>query len=171
MTDLAPAQPGAAFLTIFLSRGATLRQVAAAANSAAASAEGVPSASELSQWAEIFHLLVQRLAQPPTQLTTLFASTRAKARLPFGMPGLDDQRKAELEVEDRDVWQLMATMAIGADMSQQQILVTGLRDKILENVLEAKQWSFANPAAASGGEGDLRIRNVNLLVSARDTFW
>lgn len=150
-----------------MSRGATLRQTSNAGAGSGAQTESIPSSAELAQWSEIFNLLVQRLAQPPMQLTTLFPSTRAKAKLPFGAPGLSAQRKAELEIEDRDIWQLMATMAISADMNQQQILVTGLRDKILENVMEAKQWSQANPAAASSGEGDIRIRNVNLLVRAK----
>ncbi|PWN35702.1 uncharacterized protein FA14DRAFT_160738 [Meira miltonrushii] len=171
---VAQSKPGVAFLTIFLSRAASLRQSAPSLSSPIMSAgglnkgdgSGAPSPADLAQWNEIFNLLIQRLAQPPEQLVTLFPSTRAKARLPFGAPALDGARKAQLEVEDRDIWQLMAAIAVSANMTQQQILVTGLREKILENVLEAKQWSAANPIAASHGEADLRIRNVNLLLHA-----
>lgn len=163
---VAQSKPGVAFLTIFLSRAASLRQSAPALADNPSDASAAPSSTDLAQWTEIFNLLIQRLAQPPSQLTTLFPSTRAKARLPFGAPPLDGHRKAVLEVEDRDVWQLMAAMAVSANMNQQQVLVTGLREKILENVLEAKQWTQANPAAASSGEADLRIRNVNLLLHA-----
>lgn len=167
---VAQSKPGVAFLTIFLSRAASLRQSAPSSSSPRMGAvkgdESAPAPADLAQWNEIFNLLIQRLAQPPEQLVTLFPSTRAKARLPFGAPGLDGARKAQLEIEDRDVWQLMAAIAVSANMTQQQILVTGLREKILENVLEAKQWSVANPIAASHGEADLRIRNVNLLLHA-----
>ncbi|MCO5584906.1 hypothetical protein L7F22_038838 [Adiantum nelumboides] len=170
---VAQSKPGVAFLTIFLSRAASLRQSAPSSSSPIMGTAGLnkadgfaPSPADLAQWNEIFNLLIQRLAQPPEQLVTLFPSTRAKARLPFGAPALDGARKAQLEVEDRDIWQLMAAIAVSANMTQQQILVTGLREKILENVLEAKQWSAANPIAASHGEADLRIRNVNLLLHA-----
>lgn len=171
---VAQSKAGVAFLTIFLSRAASLRQSAPSSSSPIigvaslnkGDGSATPSPADLAQWNEIFNLLIQRLAQPPEQLATLFPSTRAKARLPFGAPALDGARKAQLEVEDRDIWQLMAAIAVSANMTQQQILVTGLREKILENVLEAKQWSIANPIAASHGEADLRIRNVNLLLHA-----
>lgn len=152
----AQSKAGIAFLTIFLSRAETLRQQAAT--------DG-PSASELTQWSEIFNLLVQRLTYSSTQLSSLFPSTRAKMNLPFGS-FIDLQQKDVLEVEDQDVWQLMAALAVGANMNQQQLIVTGLREKILENVLEAKQWQANNLNSISNDQGDIRIRNVNLLLHA-----
>ncbi|UZJ52791.1 hypothetical protein CBS101457_002111 [Exobasidium rhododendri] len=151
---VAQSKPGIAFLTIFVSRAETLRQQAV---------DG-PSPNELAQWSEIFNLLVQRLTFSPTQLASLFPSTRAKVNLPFGTP-IDPIRKNQLEVEDQDVWQLMAALAVSANMNQQQLIVTGLREKILENVLEAKEWK-ANHQTNSGEEGDIRIKNVNLLLHA-----
>lgn len=151
---VAQSKPGIAFLTIFLSRAETLRQETA----------NGPNASELAQWAEIFNLLIQRLTYSPTQLASLFPSTRAKAGLAFGT-FIDAQRKNQLEREDQDVWQLMAALAVSANMNQQQLIVTGLREKILENVLEAKEWR-ANNQGSRSEEGDIRIRNVNLLLHA-----
>lgn len=151
---VAQSKAGVAFLTIFLSRAETLRQQVA---------DG-PTANELSQWSEIFNLLTQRLTHSSTQLSTLFPSTRAKASLPFGTT-IEAARKNQLELEDQAVWQLMAALAVSADMNQQQAIVTGLREKILENVLEAKQWR-ANNLNSTSDEGDIRIRNVNLLLHA-----
>ncbi|PWN31351.1 uncharacterized protein FA14DRAFT_182782 [Meira miltonrushii] len=88
---------------------------------------GAPSPADLAQWNERFNFLIQRLAQPPEQLVTLFPSTRAKTRLPFGAPALDVIRKAQLVIEGRDIWQLMTVIAVSANMTQQQVLVTELR--------------------------------------------
>jgi DNA topoisomerase 2-associated protein PAT1 len=56
-------------------------------------------------------------------------------------------------------------------MEQQQVLVQELRDKILENVISAKESQKRSGAMASGPGGaaeqvDIRIRNVNLLLHA-----
>jgi DNA topoisomerase 2-associated protein PAT1 len=153
---VAQSKSGIAFLTIFLSRAETLRQQGVDGNG--------PNANELAQWSEIFNLLIQRLTYSPSHLTSLFPSTRAKTNLPFGT-FIASKRKDQLEVEDQDVWQLMAALAVSANMNQQQLIVTGLREKILENVLEAKEWRMNNQSTPSE-EGDLRIRNVNLLLHA-----
>jgi DNA topoisomerase 2-associated protein PAT1 len=42
-----------------------------------------------------------------------------------------------MDVEDEPVWQFLAALAVCADMSQQQVLVTEVRDKVLENVTAA----------------------------------
>lgn len=152
---VAQSKPGIAFLTIFLSRAETLRQESI----------NTPNQNELSQWSEIFNLLIQRLTFSSTQLSSLFPSTRAKANLPFGTM-IESSRKNQLEVEDQSVWQLMAALAVSANMNQQQLIVTGLREKILENVLEAKQWRADTSEANRSEEGDIRIRNVNLLLHA-----
>ena len=77
----------------------------------------------------------------------------------------------------------MAAIAVACTMEQQQTLVAELREKILENVMSAKEWANRKRArledelGAAGFEvsqqqlpgadigPDARIRNVNLLVS------
>ncbi|KAN0061374.1 DNA topoisomerase 2-associated protein pat1 [Thecaphora frezii] len=168
---VAQTRPGVAFLTIFLSRAETLRQGGEA-----------PSSVELDQWKQIFGLLFSRLTAAGG-LPTLFPSTRAKAALPFGVGyylggGLGGAvttqmssggRYRNADVEDEPVWNLMAALAVSASMEQQQILVQELREKILENVISAKEWSKRNGGANAAGDElgpDLRIRNVNLLLHA-----
>ncbi|KAJ1023154.1 hypothetical protein NDA16_003307 [Ustilago loliicola] len=158
-------RPGVAFLTIFLSRAETLRQQAE-----------VP-ADELEQFKQIFALLFSRLTAQG-KLATLFPSTRTKLSLPFGVSyymgsGLGQQVSAQtvggkyrnVDLEDEPSWNLMAALAVSSTMEQQQVLVQELRDKILENVISAKEWQKRN-GGAGGEEIDIRIRNVNLLLHA-----
>nr|CDI54694.1 related to PAT1-topoisomerase II-associated protein [Melanopsichium pennsylvanicum 4] len=160
-------RPGVAFLTIFLSRAETLRQ------------QGDVPEDELEQFKQIFALLFSRLTANG-KLATLFPSTRTKMSLPFGVSyymgsGLGQQLSAQtvggkyrnVDLEDEPSWNLMAALAIGATMEQQQILVHELREKILENVISAKEWQKRNPAAVQDEfNPDIRIRNVNLLLHA-----
>ncbi|GAC74898.1 uncharacterized conserved protein [Moesziomyces antarcticus T-34] len=160
-------RPGVAFLTIFLSRAETLKQ------------QGDVPAEELEQFKQIFALLFSRLTAHG-QLVTLFPSTRTKMSLPFGVSyymgsGLGQQLSAQtvggkyrnVDLEDEPSWNLMAALAIGASMDQQQVLVQELREKILENVISAKEWQKRNPGAVQDDiNPDIRIRNVNLLLHA-----
>ncbi|CDU25509.1 related to PAT1-topoisomerase II-associated protein [Sporisorium scitamineum] len=164
-------RPGVAFLTIFLSRAETLKQA------------GEVPADELEQFKQIFALLFSRLTAQG-KLPTLFPSTRTKMTLPFGVSyymgsGLGQQLSAQtvggryrnVDLEDEPTWNLMAALAIGSTMEQQQVLVQELREKILENVISAKEWAKRNPlGGAAGGDNDInpdiRIRNVNLLLHA-----
>ncbi|PWN51666.1 hypothetical protein IE53DRAFT_393091 [Violaceomyces palustris] len=174
---VAQTRPGVAFLTIFLSRAESLRQGGSTSGS-----DG-PSKDELDQWRQIFGLLFSRLTSKG-QLPSLFPSTRAKAALPFGVGyylggGLGQSARSALggaggkyrnaDVEDEPVWNLMAALAVSASMEQQQVLVQELREKILENVISAKEWSTRNGGVNAAGDElgpDLRIRNVNLLLHA-----
>ncbi|PWY97034.1 hypothetical protein BCV70DRAFT_203222 [Testicularia cyperi] len=166
---VAQTRPGVAFLTIFLSRAETLKQQSAA----------LLTSEELEQFKQIFGLLFSRLTAH-ARLPTLFPSTRTKMSLPFGVSyymgsGLGQQLSAQtvagkyrnVDLEDEPTWNLMAALAIGADMDQQQILVQELREKILENVISAKEWQKRNPHATQDDiNPDIRIRNVNLLLHA-----
>lgn len=101
-----------------------------------------------------------------------------KEALPFGQAYYhhfkSDSRNIDLE--DEPVWNLMATLAVSASMDQQHSLVQELREKILENVVAAKRErenlnldpnGFNDPTLLNDERNDLRIRNVNLLVSPR----
>jgi len=66
---------------------------------------------------------------------------------------------------DQPVWQFFAALALHASTEQQQILVTVLREKVLENVLSAtKGWT--GDAALDEEEREGRLNNVNLFLHA-----
>lgn len=62
---------------------------------------------------------------------------------------------------DQPVWQFLAALALHASPEQQQILVTSLREKVLENVTSVtKGW------VADAEEGQTKLANVNLFLHA-----
>ena len=62
---------------------------------------------------------------------------------------------------DGPVWQLMATLALHASVEQQQILVTSLRERILENIAAVNKGWVADEEVKKE-----RIENVNYLLHA-----
>lgn len=61
---------------------------------------------------------------------------------------------------DQPVWQFLAAMALHASPEKQSILVAGLREKVLENVLNAhKEW-------VADEERSTKLANVNLFLHA-----
>lgn len=93
-----------------------------------------------------------------------------------------------LDVEDEPVWHFLAAMAVSADMNQQQVLVTEVREKVLENVQKAtraKVFAQNQLQLAAGTEGNAgaeaganvhvqeaemlaqtKLRNVNIVLHA-----
>lgn len=154
---VAQTRPGVSLLSALLSRAEALQQQQAP-NAVP------PAADELEQWHNVLGVLLNRLSADG-QLPSLFYSTRAKTYMPFGVDfhaaGGIAANAPDSHVEDEPVWNLMALLAIHSDLTQQQVLVQELRDKILSNILAAKE-------SAPGGAlpEDVRIRNVNLLLHA-----
>ncbi|KAI9597365.1 topoisomerase II-associated protein PAT1 [Syncephalis fuscata] len=62
--------------------------------------------------------------------------------------------------DDAHVWQFLAAVAVGANIDQQHILVTEVRERVLENVATAMSGQL--PA----DQATLRIANVNLFLHA-----
>lgn len=111
-------------------------------------------------------------------MNSLFPSTRSR---PFG-PGLYAQQQQQqqqhsspsaalqaeaiLDADDEPVWHFLAALAVSSDMSQQQALVTEVREKVLENVMKAK--NAAKNAAGQNGEAiaAAKLRNVNTFLHA-----
>jgi len=154
-------RPGLSLLTALLSRAEALKQAATMPQAADA-----PAADELAQWNSVQGVLLSRLSAQG-QLPSLFFSTRVQEYVPFGIDMYMAGRRPgshapDADVEDEPAWNLMALFAIHADLGQQQVLVQELRDKILSNVMAAKEASSKGGAAL--GAEDVRIRNVNLLV-------
>ncbi|KAF9327249.1 hypothetical protein BGZ91_001551, partial [Linnemannia elongata] len=103
MIWVARSKPGLAFLTLFLSRAEILKQ-----------GQGnypIPDDREVNQWNELYHRLFNQLQ---THFSALF------------MP------KATM-AEDVHVWRFLAAMAVGATVDQQHVLVTEVREQVLEN--------------------------------------
>jgi DNA topoisomerase 2-associated protein PAT1 len=66
-----------------------------------------------------------------------------------------------IDIIDQPVWQFLAALALQAVPEQHQVLVTSLRDKVLENVLSAnKGW------VADEDERRTKLANVNLFLHA-----
>lgn len=158
----AKTRPGLSLLTALLSRAESLKQAASVPQ-----ATGAPAADELAQWSSVQGVLLSRLSAHG-QLPSLFFSTRVQEYVPFGIDMYMAGRRPgshapDADVEDEPVWNLLALFAIHADLGQQQVLVQELRDKILSNVMAAKE---ASKNGAAPGTEDVRIRNVNLLLHA-----
>ncbi|KAF9097924.1 hypothetical protein BGX23_007630 [Mortierella sp. AD031] len=130
MIWVARSKPGLAFLTLFLSRAEILKL-----------GQGnypIPDDREINQWNELYHRLFGQLQ---THFSALF------------MP------KATM-AEDVHVWRFLAAMAVGATVDQQHVLVTEVREQVLDNVIAA-QTSRLSPEKAAQ-----RIGNVNLFLHA-----
>ncbi|KAG0036333.1 hypothetical protein BGZ82_004359 [Podila clonocystis] len=130
MIWVARSKPGLAFLTLFLSRAEILKQ-----------GQGnypIPDDREINQWNELYNRLFSQLQ---THFSALF------------MP------KATM-AEDVHVWRFLAAMAVGATVEQQHVLVTEVREQVLENVIAAQTTRMTPEKAAQ------KINNVNLFLHA-----
>lgn len=163
------SKPGIAFLTILLSRAEALKQGGNTNESQDAASRddssAAPTPDEQAQWSSIFQLLFERLVTGSGGLSNLFPSNRAKQYLPFGVnynaSGSQGAAslQSSLDESDEPVWNLYAAMAVSSTMEQQSILVQELREKILENVLEAR-------SKADSAEGARKLRLVNIFLNA-----
>ncbi len=91
------------------------------------------------------------------QLPVLFPSVRLSL-----LSGVNFYNVPNADVIDQPVWQFLATLAVHADEEQQQALVAGLREIVLENVATAtKGWG-----TDSEERRRLRLGNVNLFLHA-----
>lgn len=154
------SRAGIAFLTILLSRAESLRQAAGSTGESDSNNSTAPTQEEQAQWSSIFQLLFERLVTGSGGLNNLFPSTRAKSNLPFGISFYHLQPlQSTLDELDKDVWNLYAALAVSSTMEQQSILVQELREKILENVLEARGKSDSL-------EGQRKLRLVNIFLNA-----
>jgi len=70
----------------------------------------------------------------------MFPSTRMAASVPFGVAQYQsvDALRPQADFDDEPVWRFLAAVAVCADPEQQQVLVTGVRDKVIEGVKGAK---------------------------------
>lgn len=65
------------------------------------------------------------------------------------------------EIIDQPVWQFLAALALHGVADQHSILVTALREKVLDNMATAKaEWAHGDP------EWETKLANVNLFLHA-----
>ncbi|KAF6752981.1 topoisomerase II [Ephemerocybe angulata] len=147
---VAQTRPGLALLTLFLSRVEVIKQtVASGAESA------VPTPEESQAWQMMFDHLFQLLAP---HLLLLFPSTRIAHTNITGQP---PAAPSSIDIVDQPVWQFLAALALHAVTEQHQILVTALREKVLDNVLSVnKGWVLDEE------ERQTKLANVNLFLHA-----
>ncbi|CAG8631299.1 2559_t:CDS:10 [Ambispora gerdemannii] len=128
---VAKSKVGLAFLTMFLSRAEILKQGGGAM-------QGLPPPEdrEIMQWQESYNRLF-------SQLQNYFLSSFP----PFTS-----------NIDDMYVWQFLAAMAVGASMEQQHVLVTEIRERVLETVVQASRMPHDKAAH--------KITNVNLFLHA-----
>ena len=156
-------------LTMFLSRVEVIKQNMTAATDPSEN----PSPEEAAQWYSLvpqsntttciltlafyrqlmFDHLFSLLAP---HLAVLFPSVR-QARV-ANIPYLD---VPDLDTIDQPVWQFLAALGLNASLEQQQILVTSLRERVLENVTSAvKGW------VSDEETRKMRLANVNIFLHA-----
>ncbi|WAR60350.1 hypothetical protein PtB15_9B289 [Puccinia triticina] len=167
LMQIARSKAGIAFLTLFLSRAELLRSVPSL-ESNEQNEPTTPSHESISRWQGVFNQLFHYLS---SDFPSLFPSTRLAGALSLGA-GLPPQlatdslemnqkyMRSGIDLEDEPVWQLMAALAVSTDSDGQQILVGGLRGKVLENVIAVNKKSVSDEI------GSLKIRNVNLMLHA-----
>ncbi|KAJ7623338.1 topoisomerase II-associated protein PAT1 [Roridomyces roridus] len=141
VADVARTRPGLALLTLFLSRVEVVKQAWASGAEAAPTAEAA-----LEQWQAVFNHFFLLLTP---HLLSLFPSSRINGA------------SLAIDMLDQPVWQFLAALALQAVPEQHQVLVTSLREKVLENVLSAnKGW------VADEEERRTKLANVDLFLHA-----
>ncbi|KAJ7583418.1 topoisomerase II-associated protein PAT1 [Mycena floridula] len=150
---VARTKPGVALLTLLITRVENIKEMLAQVNLPIDPSE-IPTNEDAEQWRAMFDHLFELLS---TDLPSLFPSTRRLAFLPAGQTNPN----AGTESLDQPVWQLLATLACHGVTEQHQILVTSLREKVLENVIIGnKGW------VVDEEERQAKLANVNLFLHA-----
>ncbi|EGO22680.1 topoisomerase II-associated protein [Serpula lacrymans var. lacrymans S7.9] len=151
----AQTKPGIAILTLFLSRVEVIKQNM----STVVDSPETPTPEEAQQWQLMFDHLFQLVAP---HFLALFPSARLASALPLPSHGpAPPSSSLPTDIIDQPIWQFLAALALHASSEQQQILVSTLREKVLENVTSvSKGW------VADEEEGELKLANVNLFLHA-----
>ncbi|KAI8336242.1 topoisomerase II-associated protein PAT1 [Chlamydoabsidia padenii] len=144
--QVAQTKPGLAFLTMLLSRAEILKQGGGALHGFAS-----PSPEDLSLWQDVYIRLFSSLQG---HYSSIFPSLYYLAPL---TPAVD-MMQLLLSIDDMYIWQFLAAVAVGASMEQQHILVTEVRDRVMENIILAKSNRLPLDRASH------RIDNTNLFL-------
>ncbi|KAJ7504532.1 topoisomerase II-associated protein PAT1 [Mycena galericulata] len=150
IAEVAKTKPGLALLTLFLSRVEVIKQAWA---TGAETVDVMTAGAALEQWQAVFDQFFLLLTP---HLLSLFPSSRITLQAHH-----PTSAALAIDIIDQPVWQFLAALALQAVPEQHQVLVTSLRDKVLENVLSAnKGW------VADEDERRTKLANVNLFLHA-----
>ncbi|KAH8116273.1 topoisomerase II-associated protein PAT1 [Phellopilus nigrolimitatus] len=148
---VARSRPGLSLLTALLSRVEVIKSDMMVAG---IEPSEIPSDEDLLSWQNISEHLFHILAQ---YLLSLFPS----ARIP-SLKTVEGVSTLEADRLDQPVWKFLATLSLHAGNEQQQaLLVTTLREKILDNVLAVSKGYVTDEE-----ERTLKITNVNIFLHA-----
>lgn len=145
--QVARTKPGLAMLTLFITRVEVIKQSITTTTDPA----DLPTPEDANQWQLMFDHLFELLS---VDFPSLFPSTRLLA-------SSGQHLDIPTESLDQPVWQFLAALALNAVPEQHQILVTALREKVLNNILSAKQGWVADEE-----EREAKLSNVNLFLHA-----
>ncbi|KDQ61548.1 hypothetical protein JAAARDRAFT_31002 [Jaapia argillacea MUCL 33604] len=141
-------RPGLALLTLFLSRVEVIKQNMVTSTDS----DEDPTPEEEEQWQLMFDHLFQLIAP---HLLSLFPSVRIARSISSADASLTTDHT------DQPVWQFLAALGLHAVLEQQQLLVTSLREKVLDIVLSVnKGW------VADEEERRAKLGNVNIFLHA-----
>ncbi|KAF7294431.1 PAT1 domain-containing protein [Mycena kentingensis (nom. inval.)] len=152
---LTQTKPGLALVTLFLTRVEVIKQ---SWHTGAEPVDPIVADTYLEQWQSVFdqffHLLTPHLLQ-------LFPSSRIQvdARHPASVA-------LTIEIIDQPVWQFLATLALLSRPEQHQILVTSLREKVLDNVRSANSGWVQDEEERSTKLANLRGSRTMLRLLA-----
>ncbi|KIL69488.1 hypothetical protein M378DRAFT_790623 [Amanita muscaria Koide BX008] len=140
---VAQTRPGLALLTLFLSRVELIK-----ADMVNVPEEfEVPTPEEAQQWQLVYDHFFQLLGP---HFPMLFPS----ARMATATDG-----QVSFDIIDQPAWHFFAALGLHAVPEQQHVLITALREKILDNVTSANKGWVRNDE-----ERQLKLDNVNLLL-------
>ncbi|CAO3607044.1 unnamed protein product [Cunninghamella blakesleeana] len=140
------SKPGLAFLTMLLSRAEILKNGGGALNRVVP-----PSSEELSLWQDVYTRFFNALQG---RFNSIFPSLYYLTPI---NPSID-MLQISLSIDDIYIWQFLAAVAVGATMEQQHVLVTEVRDRVMENIILAKSNRLPIDHATH------RIDNTNLFL-------
>ncbi|KAI7340449.1 hypothetical protein KC354_g17211 [Hortaea werneckii] len=143
---------GVSFLTMLLSRAELLKQNPSSNGPSVSGPKSAASPEDLNQFTQIYDSLFDTL-EPI--LPYLFPTPLI---LPPSNPAMPGDSAPTAAAEDVHIWAFLATMGIGASPDQQQRLVLGVKDRVMETV------ELSKSGAISEEEGRRRRGEVNLFL-------
>ncbi|KAI0704296.1 topoisomerase II-associated protein PAT1 [Cytidiella melzeri] len=145
---IARTRPGIFILTLFISRIEQMSQ------EGWAFPEDAPTAEDIAEWQDLFNQLFILLSP---HLLFLFPSVRQAVTNNVPLANVPNSDEV-----DQPVWQFLAILAAHAAVEQQQILVSAVKERVLESVASANKGH----GIKSEEERVKRLANVNIFLHA-----
>lgn len=141
---------GLSVLTMLISRAELVKQVSSGPG-APGSAGPAATAEDWAHWADLYARLFDTLEPILPYIFPMPVSNPSTA-------------SSDAPSEDVHIWQFLAAMGVGATPDQQQRLVLGVKDRVLETVASAQTLPAGGPRERRLGEVNLFMRAIGLDV-------